>query len=164
MDSKLNSPTKPPQGRLITGTIVFISGFLSPLLIPVVLASSLSSGLKTTLTGLLAIGIPEIFMVIAATILGKEGFSYLKQKIWGFFKKHGPPDHVSRGRYRLGMVLFCIPLILAWALPYFGHHIPYYESNNLWFFIGGDVIFIISFFVLGGEFWEKLRSLFVYNE
>lgn len=164
MDSKINSPTKPPKGRLIAGTIVFISGFLSPLLIPVVLASNLSSGLKTTLTGLLAIGIPEIFMVIAATILGKEGFSYLKQKIWSWFKKHGPPDHVSKGRYRLGLVLFCIPLILAWALPYFGHYIPNYKSIDLWFFIIGDVMFIISFFVLGGDFWEKLRSLFVYNK
>ena len=99
--------------------------------------------------------------------IGDRGLS-LEEAItcskWWFFKKHGPPDHVSRGRYRLGLLLFSIPLILAWALPYFGHHIPYYESNNLWFFIGGDVMFIISFFVLGGDFWEKLRSLFVYNE
>ncbi|MCD6598840.1 MAG: hypothetical protein J7L04_14200 [Bacteroidales bacterium] len=164
MDSILNSPTKPPRNRLIAGTIIFISGFLSPLFIPVVLASNLSSGLKTTLTGLLAIGIPEIFMLIAAAILGKQGFSYLKQKIWGFFKKHGPPDHVSRLRYRLGLVLFCIPLILAWALPYFGQYIPNYTSVDLWFFIVGDVMFIISFFVLGGEFWEKLRSMFLYKE
>jgi hypothetical protein len=27
--------------------------------------------------------------------------------------------------------------------------------------IVGDLIFIGSFFVLGGDFWDKLRSLFV---
>ena len=164
MDSELNNPTKPPQGRLITGAVIFISGFLSPLLIPFVLSTNLSSGFKTTLTGLLAVGIPELFMVISAAILGKSGFNYLKQKIWSWFKKHGPPDHVDRGRYRLGLVLFCIPLVLAWALPYFGQYIPNYTSIDLWFFIVGDVMFIISFFVLGGNFWDKLRPLFIYNE
>ncbi len=154
----------PPKGRLIAGSIVFISGFLSPALIPVVLSTSLSPGLKTTLTGLLALGIPELFMVVAAAILGKEGFSWLKQKIWSFFKKYGPPDKVSRARFRIGLFMFCFPLVLAWALPYFGNHIPYYESNKLWFFIAGDVMFIVSFFVLGGDFWGKIRSLFIHEE
>lgn len=154
----------PPKGRLIAGSIVFISGFLSPALIPVVLSTSLSPGLKTTLTGLLALGIPELFMVVAAAILGKEGFSWLKQKFWSFLKKYGPPDKVSRTRFRIGLFMFCFPLVLAWALPYFGHHIPYYESNKLWFFIAGDVMFILSFFVLGGDFWGKIRSLFIHKE
>lgn len=154
----------PPKGRLIAGSIVFISGFLSPALIPVVLSTSLSPGLKTTLTGFLALGIPELFMVVAAAILGKEGFSWLKRKIWSFFKKYGPPDKVSRTRFRIGLFMFCFPLVLAWALPYFGHHIPFYESNMLWFFIAGDVMFILSFFVLGGDFWGKIRSLFIHKE
>ena len=160
----MESIAEPPRGRLIAGSIVFISGFLSPAIIPLVLSTELSSGFKTTLTGLLALGIPELFMFIAAAILGKEGFSWLKQKIWSFFKKYGPPDQVSKVRYRLGLFMFCIPLILGWALPYFGHHIPFYEQNELWFFITGDVMFILSFFVLGGNFWEKIRSLFVYKE
>ena len=68
----MESIAEPPRGRLIAGSIVFISGFLSPALIPLVLSTELSSGFKTTLTGLLALGIPELFMVIAAAILGKD--------------------------------------------------------------------------------------------
>lgn len=160
----MESIAKPPKGRLFAGSVVFVSGFLSPALIPVVLSTNLSPGFKTTLTGLLAIGIPELFMVIAAAILGKEGFSWLKQKIGSFFKRYGPPDQVSKVRYRIGLFMFVIPLILAWGLPYFGHHIPFYETNKLWFFITGDLMFILSFFVLGGDFWGKIRSLFIYNE
>jgi hypothetical protein len=27
----------------------------------------------------------------------------------------------------------------------------------------GDVIFVASLFVLGGDFWDKIRALFVYR-
>jgi hypothetical protein len=29
--------------------------------------------------------------------------------------------------------------------------------------IAADLVFVASFFVLGGEFWEKLRALFVHG-
>jgi len=29
--------------------------------------------------------------------------------------------------------------------------------------VGGDIMFLIALFVLGGEFWDKLKSLFVYE-
>jgi len=29
--------------------------------------------------------------------------------------------------------------------------------------VSGDAIFVASFFVLGGEFWDKLRALFVHG-
>ena len=77
---------KPPGNRLFWGSIVFISGFLSPLLIPFVIATDLSTGLKSLVSGLLAFGIPELFMIIAVAILGKPGFNYLKSKIFKWFK------------------------------------------------------------------------------
>jgi len=33
----------------------------------------------------------------------------------------------------------------------------------MWWHVGGDVVFVASFFVLGGEFWDKLRALFVHG-
>ena len=154
---------KPPKGRLILGGIVFILGFLSPLLIPVVLASELSTTVKTTLSGLLALGIPEIGMLIAAAILGKDGFSYLKQKLFGFLKRYGPPDTVGRGRYRFGLILFFLPLLAGILLPYFESHFSFYEQHEFYFHIIGDAMLLVSLFVLGGDFWDKLRSLAVYG-
>jgi hypothetical protein len=164
MDPNPSDIQKPPRGRLIVGAIVFIAGFMSPALIPFVLATDLSAGLKTTLTGLLALGIPELFMLIAAAILGKPGFIFLKQKLAAWFKKYGPPQKVSRTRYRIGLVMFLVPLIIGWVLPYAGKLIPFYESCKLWFFITGDILFVSSLFVLGGDFWDKLRALFTYQK
>ena len=102
-------------------------------------------------------------MIIAAAVAGKEGFKYIKSKVFGFLKKHGAPDTVSKARYRFGLVLFSVPLLYGWLLPYFTHLIPSYDENRYLINAAGDIIFLSSLFVLGGNFWDKLRSLFVYG-
>ncbi|MGB5850157.1 MAG: hypothetical protein WBH40_16840 [Ignavibacteriaceae bacterium] len=166
MDNEANqskTTALPPKGKLVAAGVIFVAGFLTPLLIPVVTSSSLSTGWKTVLSGLLALGIPELLMIIAAAVAGKEGFSFIKSKIFGLLKKHGPPDTVSKTRYRIGLVLFVIPILAGWLLPYFTHLIPSYEENKNLISVVGDVVLITSLFVLGGDFWDKLRSLFVYG-
>ena len=44
--------------RLRLGLIIFITGFASPLLIPVITATDLPTGWKTVISGALAVGIP----------------------------------------------------------------------------------------------------------
>jgi len=164
MDEK-NDQTEslPAKGKLVTAGIIFVAGFLSPILIPFVTSSNLSTGWKATVTGLLALGIPELFMIIAAAVAGKEGFSYIKSNIFGFLKKHGPPDTVSKTRYKIGLALFIIPILAGWLVPYFSQLIPSYEENRMLINIVGDIMLVTSLFVLGGDFWDKLRSLFIYS-
>lgn len=95
---------KPSKVRFIIGGIIFISGFLSPLLIPWVLTLEISIAYKSVISGLLALGIPELFMLIAVGILGKPGFKYLKSSIFKWLKKYGPPDEVGRTRYTIGLL------------------------------------------------------------
>lgn len=161
-DSKKTDP-QIKKGRLVVGAIVFITGFLAPLFIPLVTRSELSVAWKTTLSGLLMAGVPELFMVITVAILGKEGYQYLKNKVLGFLKKHGPPQRVSRRRYKIGIVMFSIPLVLALLFPYMIHHFHALEAVETYVHIGGDVLLLISLFVLGGEFWDKIRALFTYS-
>lgn len=164
MSDHLNTGTdRPPRARLIWGGAVFIAGFLAPLLIPFVIASSLPASFKTLISGLLAIGIPELFMLMAAAILGKPGFRYLKSGIYSWFKKYGPPGTVSRTRYRIGLIMFIIPILMGFVLPYVWEMIPFLKDNLLYFIITGDLVLLISLFVLGGDFWDKLRSLFIYK-
>jgi len=40
-------------------------------------------------------------MVIAVAILGKDGFSYLKNVLGKYLKPLAPPDEVSRVRYNV---------------------------------------------------------------
>jgi hypothetical protein len=149
--------------RFRLGASILIIGFLSPLLIPLVTATDLPMKWKTTISGALALGIPELFSIIAIAIMGKSGFIHLKEILSGLIKKYGPSERVSHNRYRIGIFMFIIPLLMAWILPYAGNLLPFYQANIIPFSIGGDVLFISSFFVLGGEFWDKLQALFIYD-
>ncbi len=153
-----------PRGRLILGGVIFVSGFLCPLLVPLVTASGLPAGWKATLSGLLLLGIPEIFMLIAVAVLGKPGFAHLKATILRFLRRTvEPPETVSLARYRAGLVLFGLPLFLGWLSPYVSPLFFGEKQPGIWYSVGGDVMFIASFFVLGGEFWDKVRALFVHG-
>ncbi|MCD4735639.1 MAG: hypothetical protein K8R53_06315 [Bacteroidales bacterium] len=152
---------KPTKARLIWGAVVFISGFLSPLFIPLVISSGLPSGWKTALSGLLAFGIPELFMIIAAGILGKSGFNYLKRYLALVLKRYGPPDTVSKTRYLIGLIMFFIPVLFALLLPYLFNVVGFISEYYFKISIGCDILLVISLFILGGDFWDKLRGLFV---
>ena len=160
-----NKPVnKIPRIRLYVGGFIFIIGFLAPLLVPLVTRSELSTAWKTTLSGILMAGIPELFMVITVSILGKDGYQFLKGKVFAFLKKHGPPQRVSRVRYKIGLVFFTIPLLLALLFPYLSHHFTSLDKIESVINIGGDVMFFTSFIILGGEFWDKVRALFTYTD
>ncbi|NOR80009.1 MAG: hypothetical protein GQ529_04125 [Methyloprofundus sp.] len=151
------------KNRLILGGIVFIGGFLSPLLIPIVVASELDNAWKSMLSAVLLVGLPEILMLVSVAILGADGYRFLKEKLWALLKKTAPSAKVSRPRYIFGLVLFILPLIYAWLEPYIGDLSPWLQNNYMIFNIAGDVLFVTSLYLLGGDFWDKLRALFQYN-
>jgi hypothetical protein len=147
--------------RFRAGIVVLVVGWLCPLLVPVVVATDLPTEWKTVLSGLLMVGIPEVFTVAAVAILGKSGFNLIKERFFGFLKRHGPADEVSRTRYRIGLVMFVVPILFGWLAPYGPDLMMGQEVQNLWVNIMGDLMFVASFFVLGGDFWDKLRALFI---
>ena len=160
---KYTAEQQPPGWRLRLGLTILVIGFSSPLLIPLLAASSLSTKWKSLISGALALGIPEVFSIVAIAIMGKSGFNYMKDRIFTFLKKHAPPDRVSLRRYRIGLVMFVVPVLLGWLGPYVLHLIPGYEPNRLLASLMGDLIFLFSLLVLGGDFWDKVRALFIHE-
>jgi len=161
--NKTTETARPPVRKLIIGTVIFVIGFASPAFIPWVLSTNWPDGLKAVLSGLLAFGVPELFMIIAAAVMGKQGFNYIMNGLGRFLKPLAPPDEVSKIRYTLGLLMFFIPIIFGFLDPYLEDHIPIAEKEKIFYYIGGDVMIFLSLFVLGGNFWDKLRSLFVHK-
>ncbi|MDM9632720.1 transporter suffix domain-containing protein [Robiginitalea aurantiaca] len=149
--------------RITFGIFIMVIGFLSPLLIPLVLGSSWSAATKTTLSGLLAFGVPEVLMMLAVAIMGKQGYELIKRKARQYFKRIAPPDTVSRTRYHFGLFLFCMPLLIGLLQPYIEYFIPSFGQFPLWVHIILDMTLIIGIFVLGGDFWDKFSGLFKYG-
>jgi len=152
-----------PTGRFVCGIIVFALGQLTTLLIPFVSSSGLKAEIKAVISGLLFFVTPQIGIFLAIAILGKAGYDHIRKIILTKLKKYGPPQVVSPLRYRIGLVLFITPIIFGWIGPYIDYWIGGLNIDRFIVSITGDVIFISSFLVLGGEFWDKVRSLFVYR-
>ena len=148
--------------RVKAGFVIFVASLAWPVLLPLLPLLGASGATVAAFTGVMVVA-AELMLLGGAAIAGKDGFAFIKSRIFGFLRSFGPPDTVGRTRYTLGLVLFAMPLLFGWAAPYFGHHIPGFDEHPLAFAITGDVLLLISLFVLGGDFWDRLRALFVHG-
>lgn len=152
-----------PKWRFRLGLFFFALGWTCPLFIPFVTNSNLETEMKTLISGVLLIGIPEVFSVISIVILGKSGFNTIKSKVFAFLKRAIPRDEVSRARYRIGLFMLLFHVIYAYLTFYLPDLIPGYADNRIPMNLTADFLFIVTLFVLGGNFWEKLRALLLYD-
>jgi hypothetical protein len=149
--------------RLKAGAAMFMLSIIVPAAgVPLVASLSLSATMKASSSGALLMG-GELIGIAAVAIMGKPGYLYIKTRLFGFLKRYGPPREVSRARYNLGLVMFCIPILFAWLSMYIANYIPWFAQNPLPYAIGGDLLLLASLFVLGGRFWDKVRSLLVHD-
>jgi hypothetical protein len=143
-------------------TVGFAIFIVSIGLIPVLPLLGVSAAATAAFSGVMVVA-AELMLIVGAAVAGKEGFALIKAKVFGYLKAYGPPREVSRRRYRIGLVMFVVPLAFGWVSPYLGHHIPGFESNQWLYAVLFDLLLLISLFVLGGGFWDKLHSLFRHN-
>ena len=156
-------PATPALGwRLPVAVGLFLTAVACPIVGTAILASGVSGTWKAA-AGLLFFPIPEVFDVSAIAVLGKPGWEWLKAKLFGVLRRAAPPDQVGVTRYRIGLVMFVLPLLMGWLAPYVAHALPLPESREWVVHLAGDVVFLSSFLVLGGDFWDKLRALFVHG-
>lgn len=149
--------------RLKLGITLFVSSILLPVIgVPLVAAMGLSTATVATVSGLLLAG-AEVLGIVAVAVMGKPGFAYIKNRVFGFLRQYGPPAEVSRMRYRIGLVMFAVPILFGWVAPYAAELIPGYAANTFTYAIAGDLLLLASLFVLGGDFWDKLRALFIHG-
>jgi hypothetical protein len=59
--------------------------------------------------------------------------------------------------------MFSIPIVFGWVAPYVSDLIPGYFRERVHLCIIGDLLLLVSLFVLGGDFWNKLRALFIHD-
>ncbi len=148
--------------RIKVAFTLFIVSTCWPVVVPVLPFFGLSGTQVAAFSGV-AVVVAELMLLAGVAVAGKDGFAYIKAKVFGVLKAYGPPKTVSRTRYTIGLVMLGVPALLGWGAPYFGHHLPgYVEHTRIWA-IAGDVLLVLGLIMLGGDFWDKLRSLFVHE-
>ena len=162
--------------RFKTAMVLFVVSMLGmPILVPLFALLGFSAAFMASFTAIGAV-MAEVILVAAAVIAGKPGFAEIKRIAFRYFKRYGPPQEVSKPRYVVGLVMFVVPLVVGFLSPYLEHFqaaqflpgvmgefIPGRAENVLTLALVFDVMLIASLFVLGGDFWDKLRSLFIHD-
>jgi len=101
--------------------------------------------------------------IASVAILGKPSYLYIKSKFQSHFQRIFKTRHESRLRYNIGLFLFCLPVVPTYIMAYAPMFFSSIFSIRLILNISFDGIFIVSLFVLGGDFWDKLKALFIFS-
>jgi len=165
MNEDTSIAAQPAVGwRLKAGVTIFVLSILLPVAgIPLTATLGLSGTITASVSGALLVG-AEVLGLLAVAVMGKPGYLYIKSRVFGLLKRYGPPEEVSRTRYNTGLVMFILPILFGWVTLYVSEWIPNLEENLFAYAIGGDMLLLASLFVLGGDFWDKIRALFIYSD
>ncbi len=146
--------------RFRVGIFIFVLAFALWLLVPLAASMGVPSARVAAMTGAIFIA-NKILLLTCIAVMGKAGFQQLKALIFSYVKGFAPSDTVGPVRHAIGLTMFCLPLISAMLEPYVDTLFPGLRPNLWQAQLLGDMMLISSFFVLGGDFWGKIRALFI---
>jgi hypothetical protein len=102
----------------------------------------------------------KVLLLAVVAVMGKPGFVQIKRHVFGYVAMLAPAPEVGRLRHAVGLAMFGLPLLTTFLEPYDGYIWPALLTHGWQVELLSDLIFIASFFVLGGNFWDKIRALF----
>ncbi|MBN9022153.1 MAG: hypothetical protein J0H08_08690 [Rhizobiales bacterium] len=149
-----------PRWRFVLGIASFFLAFAPHVVLGILILTGADA---RTVAAFAAVSftLNKVFLLASVIFLGRPGFNRIKTGLVGALRDRLMPDEVGPWRYRIGLVMFTIPLVFAWKAPYVTDLMPLLGRHSTTAAIVTDAIFVLSLFVLGGRFWDKLRALFV---
>lgn len=155
------------------GNLSVVAGLLLPL---VGGADSGSIRLSAVL-----LGAGEVLSLTSIAFIGREGFIALKERMARVFRASysGP---VSQRRHHVGVALFLFHAASTYFIVLYAYiaitvagidtsadsavfGLGIHEQGRLllFLFIAGEVSLLLSIYVLGADWWERFRQLFVWS-
>ena len=106
----------------------------------------------------------ELSFFSSVALLGKPFLQTLKEK-WCALWRRAPraPAPIGKTRHYVGvamMLLSLLPYLAAEVMLIAGYAKPLHLTTVIGFLLGGDALFVSALFVLGADFWERLKKLF----
>ena len=107
----------------------------------------------------------EIGFWVSAALLGTPFIDALKTKLAALLvrQRSAAPRPISRARHVFGLVLFSLSFVtyyVAMATPFLRLKKSTELAAIVVVAITGELLFVSSLFVLGGEFWGRIKALY----
>jgi hypothetical protein len=148
--------------RLKLGVALLIIGLVMPVGTLWVAATEWPTAVKTLVGGILLFGF-EVMLVPAIALMGKDNFERIRDGAIRLVKTVKPVGNVSKRRYTIGLCMLVGPTLYAWIASYAPSWLPEDYVLRVLVNLGLDLITLASLFVLGGNFWDKVRALFLHD-
>lgn len=164
MESKNNSgnQTHNPGFRFYLGAaIIILSFFMVPTGL-LVTHQMHQHVIKALVLGFFWVNGP-LWKVVGIAVMGKVSYYYIIEHLRIHYNKIVKPKPVGKTRYYIGLFMFTLPFVPSYVMAYAPHLLPELASLRIYFNIFFDLVFLSSLFILGGDFWDKLRALFNYT-
>lgn len=152
------------QTRYVIGCTLLSIGLLCGLTVPFISLFHIKHDKAAIVSFLMLSHHGLTFLSIA--VMGRSNFERITAPIHRAAARAGekikPAGNISRERYQIGLIMLVSPLIVITGMhlvteAILTHHIRVIISLVMQF------VFVASFFVLGGDFWDKARALFVWD-
>jgi hypothetical protein len=156
------SPNLKKGWRFYAGMTALALALILPLGALFVPVLGLPAAESVVLAGALAAGGPEVLCLLAVALLGKEAFQYFTHRAKGLLRRALFETPVSKTRYYVGLWI----ILLSWLPAYLYAYLPTTMpggSIRIYVLAAMDLAFVASVFLMGGEFWEKVRRIFIYE-
>jgi len=155
-------PTLTRDWRFYLGITAFVLSFVLPLGALLVPLLGLPTAHAAILIGLLIAGAPEVLCILAVVLLGKETLRYVTYQAKSAFRRAVIDRPASKGRYYVGLTVILVSWLPAYLYAYFPAVMPGGDAR-IYILAAMDLVFVASVLLMGAEFWEKVRRIFVYD-
>ncbi|MGI9642481.1 MAG: hypothetical protein ACR2N9_06835 [Acidimicrobiia bacterium] len=154
--------------RRAVGVTLFVLHLVLPLIALIVVPIlGLPSGTNAILMGASVVGGPDVLLIVAIAILGKDGVSDLMAKFGSVVRRITKWDAVTERRYRIGMWVLLASLVLPTAILFFwSSSIESIEGEagwGFWLLLASTFAFIGSVLCMGQPFWLRVQAIVTWD-
>ena len=155
-------PALKKDWRFYAGLVAMGAAIILPLTAIFVPLLGLSTAHSAVLVGIMVAGGPEVLCILAVVLLGKDTFNYFAHLAKTAIRRAVIDTPASKARYYVGLTI----MLVSWLPSYLYAYLPgAFPGGDTRIYIPAatDLAFVLSVFLMGGEFWEKARRIFVYE-
>lgn len=152
------------QARFVIGCVLLGIGILCGLSVPFISFFHITHDKAAIVSFLMLSHHGLTFLSIA--VMGRANFERLMAPVHRAAARAGekikPAGNISRERYQIGLIMLVTPIFALTAMHLINeNHLTHHARVIISLVM--QTVFLISFFVLGGDFWDKARALFVWD-
>lgn len=166
--SKKDEGKAPSGWRRIVGITLFVLHLILPVialvLVPIL---GLPTGVSSAVIGLSVVGGPDVLLIAAIAVLGKDGVAELMGKLGSVVRRVTKWDAVTERRYRIGTWVLLISLLLPTVILFVWHdsvkEIDGQPGWAFWLLLASTFGFIGAVMSMGAPFWLRVQAVFTWD-